>query len=82
MKTIYFTHGFVHQKDGKRTVLRGAPPIQCKTADEAIGKALKMSQGITYVGVLAGEQQYDEITEEAGNFKLLVQYGEVPPIEE
>lgn len=82
MKTIYFTQGFVHQKEGKKTTLRGATPIQCKTADEAINKALRMSNGSTYAGVVAGAQQYDEATEEAGNFRLLVQYGDVPPMDE
>lgn len=82
MKTIYFVQGFMRSQEGRRSVLRGATPMQCKTSDEAIDKALRMSQGVSYVGVVAGAQDYDELTEEAGNFKLLVQYGDVPPIEE
>lgn len=82
MKTIYFTQGFVYQANGNKTVLRGAPPIQCKTADEAINKALRISKGSTYAGVVAGAQQYDDTTEEAGAFKLLAQYGDVPPTNE
>ncbi|RUS66467.1 hypothetical protein CUZ56_01747 [Saezia sanguinis] len=36
-----------------------------------------MFQGQTFVGVVAVAHEYDESTEQTGNFKLLVQYGDL-----
>lgn len=77
MKTIYFARGFTRHKKGKKVQLWAVPSIQCKTADEAIDKALMMFQGQTFVGVVAVAHEYDESTEQTGNFKLLVQYGDL-----
>ena len=81
MKMVYFVQGFSYQKEGKRKVLRGNSPIACKSAEEAQGKAERMSVG-SHVGVIAAAQEYDEGSGEYGKFTLLASYGETPPVNE
>lgn len=75
--TIYFARGFTHNNQGKKLELCAAPLIKCKTADEAIEKALKMFQGLTYVVTVAVALEYNESTKEFGKSTLLAKYGDL-----
>lgn len=77
VKTIYYVQTF-SLPAGKRSLrLSADTPIQCKTAQEAIDKAQRLSE--SRLGVIAASQEYDEDTGEYGKFVLLAQYGRVPP---
>lgn len=76
MKTVYYVQTFSLPAGKKKPKLSADTPMQCKTAQEAIDKAQRLSD--KRLGVIAASQEYDEDTGEYGKFVLLAQYGRVP----
>lgn len=77
MKTIYYVQTFSLPSGKKNPKLVADTPIQCKTAQEAMNKAERLSE--SRLGVIAASQEHDEDSGEFGKFVLLAQYGRVPP---
>jgi len=77
MKMVYYVQTFSLPAGKKNPKLTPDTPVQCKTAQEAIDKAQRLSE--IRLGVIAASQEYDEDAGEYGRFTLLAQYGRVPP---
>ena len=78
MKTTYIAQAFAYEiKKGKATTkLLTEPPIEFKSADQAIARAERMA-GVKD-GAIAIAQQYDEDSGEVGDFEILARFGVLP----
>ena len=79
MKTTYIAQSFAYEvKKGKATSkLLTEPPIEFKTAEQAIARAQRMAEAKD--GAVAISQQYDEDSGEVGDFEVLFSAGALPP---